>query len=236
VLSNGELVAFLATSDLDRARRFFTEVVGLDLVEHDGFACVLDANGTTVRVTLVDEVRVAPYTVLGWLVSDIAASARGLAARGVPLERFEGMAQDELGVWTTPGGDLVAWFKDPDGNVLSLTQLVARDAVALPAAISVYQHAHDRRETSVALSVFAPDARVVDDGREFRGLDEIGEWLATAASEFTFTRTLVSAEPDGAGAWLVVNHLEGDFPGGEVDLRYRFVLDGDLITELVIAP
>ena len=75
-----------------------------------------------------------------------------------------------------------------------------------------------------------------DDGREYNGSDEIRDWLAHAASEYTFTRTLVRAEAVGADTWLVVNHLEGNFPGGVVDLRYQFVLTGDLISDLVIAP
>jgi hypothetical protein len=108
--------------------------------------------------------------------------------------------------------------------------------VALPEVISRYQAAHDRHDTAVALSAFAPDARVADDGREYSGADEIGHWLATAAREYTFTRTLLSAEPDGTDGWVVVNHLEGNFPGGVVDLRYRFVVIGDKISELVIAP
>ncbi len=127
MLGDGDLVAFLATSDLDRARAFFTQAVGLPIIEHTSFACVFDANGTALRVTLVEEVLRAPYTVLGWVVSDIAASLRSLAARGVGFARYEGMAQDELGVWTTPDGDRVAWFRDPDGNVLSLTQLANAD-------------------------------------------------------------------------------------------------------------
>jgi hypothetical protein len=107
---------------------------------------------------------------------------------------------------------------------------------ALPDVIRRYQDAHDHRDTDVALAAFAANARVLDDGHEFNGTQEIRHWVASAASEFTFTRTFVSAEHVGAGAWLVVNHLEGDFPGGEVDLRYQFGLRDDLITELVIAP
>jgi len=99
-----------------------------------------------------------------------------------------------------------------------------------------YQDAHDRRDTAAALSAFAPDARVADDGHEYQGVDEIRDWLDHAASEYTFTRSLVSAESTSADTWLVVNHLEGNFPGGVVDLRYRFVVVGDLISELVIAP
>ena len=110
------------------------------------------------------------------------------------------------------------------------------DAFGLPEAVSRYQSAHDRRDTEAALSAFAPEAKVVDDGHEFHGTEEIRAWLDSAASEFTFTRALVSAEAVDADTWLVLNRLEGDFPGGIVDLRYRFVLSGDLISELVIAP
>lgn len=106
----------------------------------------------------------------------------------------------------------------------------------LPEVVSRYQAAHDRRDTETALAAFRPDATVVDDGHTYRGANEIRRWLATAASEYTFTRTLLSAEAGDDGSWVVVNHLEGDFPGGVVDLRYRFVLRGDLIAELVIAP
>src|SRR4051794_26486769 len=102
----------------------------------------------------------------------------------------------------------------------------------LPDVIRRYQAAHDRHDTDTALATFAPDARLHDDGHDHHGTDEIRHWLATAASEYTFTRTLVSAEATGDGTWLVVNHLEGDFPGGEVDLRYQFVLTGDRIAEL----
>ena len=95
-------------------------------------------------------------------------------------------------------------------------------APSLPDVIGRYQAAHDRRDTAAALSTFTPDARVFDDGREYLGTDAIREWLSTAASEFTFTRTLISASAEGDDAWLVVNHLEGNFPGGVVDLRYQF--------------
>ena len=106
----------------------------------------------------------------------------------------------------------------------------------LPEVVTRYQDAHDRHDTVTALSAFAPNARVVDDGQEYRGSDEIRDWLTHAASEYTVTRSLVRAEATGGDTWLVVNHLEGDFPGGVVDLRYQFVVTGDLISELVIAP
>src|SRR4029079_11291901 len=110
------------------------------------------------------------------------------------------------------------------------------DGPELPEVVRRYQAAHDRRDTAVALAAFAPDARVADDGREDRGTDEIRDWLDHAASEYTFTRSLVHAEATGPGTWLVVNHLAGNFPGCVVDLRYQFVVNGDLISELVIAP
>jgi catechol 2,3-dioxygenase-like lactoylglutathione lyase family enzyme len=123
LLTNAVLVAFLATTDLDRAQAFFGDAVGLSLLERTSFACLFDANGTSLRITLVDQLSPASYTVLGWVVTDIADCVRSMARRAVHTERFPAMDQDELGVWTTPSGDLVAWFKDPDGNLLSVTQL-----------------------------------------------------------------------------------------------------------------
>lgn len=110
------------------------------------------------------------------------------------------------------------------------------DELELPEVVSRYQAAHDRRDTAAALSTFAPNARVFDDGRQYHGAEEIRDWLDHAASEYTFTRTLVSTEATGAGTWAVVNHLEGNFPGGVVDLRYRFTVADGLVSELVIAP
>ena len=106
----------------------------------------------------------------------------------------------------------------------------------LPEVIRRYQDGHDRHDVEVALAAFTPDARVVDEDREYRGSDEIRHWLETAAREFTYTRTPLSAEAPATERWLVVNRLEGDFPGGVVDLRYQFGLTGDLIAELVITP
>jgi catechol 2,3-dioxygenase-like lactoylglutathione lyase family enzyme len=122
MLDSSDLVAFVAATDLRRARAFYEQILGLRVLEQDDFACVLDAHGTTVRVTAVPEVARGGYTVLGWHVTDIAATVRDLAARGVTFLRYEGMGQDEQGIWTAPGGAQVAWFADPDGNTLSLTQ------------------------------------------------------------------------------------------------------------------
>jgi len=122
MLESSAVVAFVGSADLPQARVFYEQVLGLRMIEQNDFACVFDANGTMLRVTAVAEVARARYTVLGWRVSDIAAMVRGLGGKGVAFLRYDGMDQDESGVWTTPGGDQVAWFADPDGNVLSLTQ------------------------------------------------------------------------------------------------------------------
>ena len=91
-------------------------------------------------------------------------------------------------------------------------------------------------EVERALAAFAPNAVVKDDGHEYHGGDEIRDWLSRASTQFSYTRTLIGADAVDANTWLVTNHLEGDFPGGVVDLRYRFVLIDDLISELEIAP
>jgi catechol 2,3-dioxygenase-like lactoylglutathione lyase family enzyme len=117
-----DLVAFVPATDLDRARAFYAGVLGLTVTDHSRFAVAFDVGGTMLRVTAVEERVAAPYTVLGWSVPDIAATIDDLTARGVAFERFAGMEQDERGVWASPSEARVAWFHDPDGNVLSLTQ------------------------------------------------------------------------------------------------------------------
>jgi catechol 2,3-dioxygenase-like lactoylglutathione lyase family enzyme len=123
MLRTSGIIAFVGVSDADTARTFYRDILGLTLVSEDGFALVFDANGTMLRVTMVPEVRAANYTVLGWQVSDIVATAKLLNAAGVELQRYPGLNdRDELGIWTAPSGARIAWFKDPDGNVLSITQ------------------------------------------------------------------------------------------------------------------
>jgi catechol 2,3-dioxygenase-like lactoylglutathione lyase family enzyme len=122
VLRDSPLVAFVATTELERARTFYESVLGLDVVHADGFACVVDAHGTTLRVTAVPERAPAAYTVLGWEVADLESEVDALVARGVGFSRFEGMDQDGRGIWTAPDGTRVAWFADPDGNTLSLSE------------------------------------------------------------------------------------------------------------------
>jgi catechol 2,3-dioxygenase-like lactoylglutathione lyase family enzyme len=122
-LSDQSIVAFVATSDPDRAKRFYRDTLGLHLVSEEiPFALVFDAHGTMLRVTIVDTVVSAGYAVLGWMVPDIVAAAKALSKAGIRFERYPGMQQDELGIWSSPGGARVAWFKDPDGNTLSISQ------------------------------------------------------------------------------------------------------------------
>ena len=125
MLSSSSLVGFLATADARKARHFYQAVLGLELVEDTPFALAFNSNGTTLRIQKVQEVALAPYTALGWMSADIQAAVRGLAAKGVSFVRYEGLAQDALGIWKSPGGAMVAWFRDPDGNTLSLTEVVS---------------------------------------------------------------------------------------------------------------
>ncbi|MEY2515509.1 MAG: hypothetical protein QOJ89_2867, partial [bacterium] len=120
-LAGAPLMAFAATTDLGAARAFYQRALGLPLTGESPIACTFDAGGTTLRVNTAETVIAAPYTVLGWTVTDIAATVGDLKARGVDFERFDGVEQDALGIWSAPGGALVAWFKDPDDNMLSLT-------------------------------------------------------------------------------------------------------------------
>ena len=121
-LAGCDLVAFVATTSLARAKDFYLTTLQLPLTDESPYACVFDVNGTVLRVTLVEALTPAPYTVLGWAVPDIGATVKYLVGRGVTFDRFPGMAQDDAGVWDAPGGARVAWFRDPDGNRLSVTQ------------------------------------------------------------------------------------------------------------------
>lgn len=125
LLGSAKLVAFLATTDADRAITFYRGMLGLHLVEDSPFAVVFDANGVMLRVQKVKKVVVPPYTAVGWEVADIAATVRQLQASGIKFERFSQLQQDELGIWQSPSGARGAWFKDPHGFILSLTQFSA---------------------------------------------------------------------------------------------------------------
>ncbi len=115
-------MGFSATVDPARARAFYEGVLGLRLLSDEPHALVFDANGTMLRVQKVRTLTPPGHTVLGWEVRDIVATVRELTARGVELLRIGTMGQDELGIWHTPSGARVAWFKDPDGNTLSVAQ------------------------------------------------------------------------------------------------------------------
>jgi catechol 2,3-dioxygenase-like lactoylglutathione lyase family enzyme len=123
MLASADLMAFIATTDLERARAFYEGVLGLPVIEDDGRAVAFDAHGTMLRVTGVPRLTPASHTVLGWSVPDLADAVRELQSRGVAVARFAGFEQDEQGIWTAPTGARVAWFTDPDGHTLQLTQL-----------------------------------------------------------------------------------------------------------------
>ncbi len=122
MLGSADIVACFAITAAEQARAFYEGALGLRFVKDDGFALVFDANGIMVRAAKMKEVTPAQFTVLGWQVSDIEGVVRALQAKGVRFEVFGFFKQDELGIWTAPTGDKVAWFKDPDGNMLSVSQ------------------------------------------------------------------------------------------------------------------
>ena len=122
MLTDMPLIAFVATKSPERAREFYENVLGLKLVADEQWAIVFDAKGTMLRVQKVQDLKPQTFTALGFRVPDIAAAVRDLAAKGVEFVRYEFLAQDALGIWDAPGGGRVAWFRDPDGNLLSLTQ------------------------------------------------------------------------------------------------------------------
>lgn len=124
MLGSTNIVAFVPTRDAGKARAFYEGVLGLRFVKDDGFAMVLDANGIMIRVAKAPQFTPAQFTILGWQVSEIENVVRGLQKKGVHFEIFGFFKQDDLGIWTAPTGDKVAWFKDPDGNILSVSQHV----------------------------------------------------------------------------------------------------------------
>lgn len=126
MLGATDIIAFVPTKDPMKARNFYEATLGLQFVSDDGFALVFEANDVMLRVVKVQQFTPAQYTILGWQVRDIANQVSRLQERGVHFERFGFFKQDELGIWTAPNGDRVAWFKDPDGNTLSLSEHTSR--------------------------------------------------------------------------------------------------------------
>lgn len=122
MLAASKLMGFVPTRDSLKARAFYEHKLGFRFVSDDPFALVMQAGESSIRIAKAKDVTPAPYTVMGWEVSDIEAVVKWLTQRGVAFEKYPFVQDRELGIWTTPGGDKVAWFKDPDGNVLSVSQ------------------------------------------------------------------------------------------------------------------
>lgn len=121
-LGSAPLIAFLATADAAQSKAFYRDTLGLRLVDDTPFALEFDVGGTMLRIQKVEDLKPHPFTALGWQVGDIATRIADLTRNGVRFERFAGLDQDGDGIWTSPSGARIAWFKDPDGNVLSLTE------------------------------------------------------------------------------------------------------------------
>jgi catechol 2,3-dioxygenase-like lactoylglutathione lyase family enzyme len=123
MLTAAKLMGFIPTKDAARARAFYESTLGLRFVQDDSFALVFDSNGTTIRIARAPDFTPFPFTLLGWQVPDIDAAVAGLAAKGVQFNRYSFLEQSPNGVWTAPGNVAkVAWFPDPDGNILSISQ------------------------------------------------------------------------------------------------------------------
>jgi catechol 2,3-dioxygenase-like lactoylglutathione lyase family enzyme len=124
MLKSAKIVAFIQVTDREKAKRFYVDTLGLKLVSEDPFALVVDSNDTRIRIGELSDLKPAHFTVLGWEVPDVEEAVSDLQARGVELQQYGFKGQDERGIWTAPGGDKVVWFKDPAGNVLSVSQHV----------------------------------------------------------------------------------------------------------------
>jgi catechol 2,3-dioxygenase-like lactoylglutathione lyase family enzyme len=122
MFSDKELKAFIPTIKPVKAKSFYKDVLGLKLISEDKYALEFDANGTRLRVTKVREFKPHPFTVLGWDVDNIISTIKSLNKKRIFCEKYDFLEQDELGIWTAPGGTKIAWFKDPDGNILSLSE------------------------------------------------------------------------------------------------------------------
>lgn len=122
MLINKKLKAFIPTTDPVKAKHFYKDILDLKLLSEDDYALEFDANGTVLRVTTVCELTPHPFTVLGWKVTDISTVIKELNEKGILFERYNFLQQDDLGIWEAPGGTKVAWFKDADGNLLSLDE------------------------------------------------------------------------------------------------------------------
>ena len=126
MLSENEIMGFIPTKNGAKARAFYEGQLGLRFISDDPFALVVESHGTIIRITKIENFTPFPFTILGWRVSNIEAEVGSFTSRGVSFERFPGLDQNDLGIWTSPDRTKVAWFKDPDGNLLSLSQHLGR--------------------------------------------------------------------------------------------------------------
>jgi catechol 2,3-dioxygenase-like lactoylglutathione lyase family enzyme len=133
MLELAQVVALVPTRDLVRATRFYRDVLGLPVATNDAYGCTFRAGAALLRLALVGTYQPQQFTTAGWVVPDIVDTVAELRVRGVVFERYERLGQDEDGLWTAPDGALIAWFKDPDGNTLSLSQLADVHSEAPPA-------------------------------------------------------------------------------------------------------
>jgi len=124
MLNTAKIIAFVPIRDSQQSRSFYEGVLGLRFVSDDPFALVMESNGMMVRLAKTPKFTPAGFTVMGWEVLKIEEEVAVLQKKGVKFEKFQGLSQDESGIWAAPGGAKVAWFKDPDGNILSLSQHV----------------------------------------------------------------------------------------------------------------
>ncbi len=124
MLGSNKIVGFVPTKDYAKARTFYEKVLGLEFVNQDQFAIEFKAGGNMIRIAKADFTPV-PFTILGWEVQTIDKIVKELTGRGVTFEIYSFLKQNELGIWDAPGGARVAWFKDPDGNLLSVSQHVS---------------------------------------------------------------------------------------------------------------
>jgi catechol 2,3-dioxygenase-like lactoylglutathione lyase family enzyme len=125
-LGAARYTGFIPIRDPGVARRFYVDTLGLRCLEESSNAIVIDAGGTSVRLTTVPELHAQPFTIAGFVVDDLEGVVDLFAGRGITFNRYDGLTQDKRSIWDSPGGDRVAWFADPDGNTLSLTDLARR--------------------------------------------------------------------------------------------------------------
>jgi predicted enzyme related to lactoylglutathione lyase len=132
MLAQCPLIAFIPTTDTVRARLFYEDQLGLRFISDDFFALVMDANGTMIRIVRVGPFTPAPFTILGWQVDDIHHVTARMTSKGIKFARYSFLNQSAEGIWTAPDGAQVAWFSDPDGNTLSISQHESRSSLNPP--------------------------------------------------------------------------------------------------------